>query len=177
MERPALTPANYPNEVWTVDFKGWFRTGDGTRVEPLTIRDLASRYVLGIVLLERATVEESRKVFEKVFREYGLPRRIRADNGSPFGAQGALGLTRLSAWWIKLGIGVEFIEPGRPDQNVAHEQFHRVYKEEVQQHAARSRQGHQRRTERWRQHYNRERPHEGIGMRVPADLYRKSRIN
>lgn len=129
--RRKLTPADAPNVVWTVDYKGWFRTADGTRVEPLTVRDLATRYLLQICLLERQGVEDSRWAFEKVFRTYGLPRVIRSDNGAPFGSTGVLGLTRLSAWWVKLGIEVEFIEPGRPEQNGAHEQLHRVYKEEA----------------------------------------------
>ncbi len=97
LPRPRLTPARKANEVWTVDFKGCFRTGDGTRVEPLTVRDLASRYVLAIELMEHHSIEESRRVFARLFARYGLPQVIRSDNGSPFGAAGALGLTRLSA--------------------------------------------------------------------------------
>lgn len=175
IERPKLTPAQRPNQVWTVDFKGWFRTGDGTRVEPLTIRDLASRYLLGIILLRRQSVENCRRAFEGVFAQNGLPDVIRTDNGSPFGAVGALGLTRLSAWWVKLGIRVEFIEPGRPEQNGAHEQFHRVYHEEVAQSAAWRLSAQRTRSRRWQRHYNQQRPHEALGMRVPAQLYRKSR--
>ncbi|HWT78634.1 MAG TPA: integrase core domain-containing protein, partial [Candidatus Methylomirabilis sp.] len=174
LERPRLTPAQRPNEVWTVDFKGWFRTGDGSRVEPLTIRDLASRYILGIILLRQQSVEATRRAFEEVFGQYGLPLIIRVDNGTPFGAVGALGLTRLSAWWVKLGIKVEFIDPGCPEQNGAHEQLHRVYQEEVAQPAAWSWRGQKIRTQRWQRHYNYERPHQALGMRVPAALYRKS---
>lgn len=172
--RPALTLAHKPNDVWTVDFKGWFRTGDGVRVDPLTVRDLASRYALAISLRREQSVKDCRKVFEKTFRRYGLPRVIRTDNGSPFGAIGALGLTRLSAWWLKLGIGVEFIAPGRPQQNGAHEQFHGVYQQETVQPPARSFRGQSLRSERWRRHYNEERPHEGLNMQVPAQVYRKS---
>jgi transposase InsO family protein len=175
VERPSLTRARQANHVWTVDFKGWFRTGDGRRVEPLTVRDLFTRFVVAIVLLPEQTVRESRAAFERVFAEYGLPRVIRADNGSPFGASGALGLTRLSAWWVKLGIRIEFIEPGRPEQNAGHEQFHRVYKEETLHPVAHTLRAQKRRSERWRWHYNRQRPHEGLGMRVPAAGYRKSR--
>lgn len=173
--RPALTTARRANEVWTVDFKGWFRTGDGTRLDPLTVRDLASRYVLAVVLLTRPTIVDCRAAFGRIFRAYGLPRIIRVDNGAPFGADGALGLTRLSAWWVKLGIRVEFIAPGRPDQNGAHEQMHRVYKDETLQPAAPTRRAQQIRSERWRRTYNEQRPHETIGMRVPAQLYRPSR--
>jgi len=174
VDRPQLTPAIAPNEVWTVDFKGWFRTGDGSRVEPLTVRDLASRYVLGITLLAQQNVRDSRRAFEVLFAKYGLPQVIRADNGSPFGAVGALGLTRLSVWWVKLGIKVEFIAPGHPEQNGAHEQLHRVYQEETLQPAARSLRAHRVRTERWRRHYNEQRPHQGLDMQVPVNVYRKS---
>jgi putative transposase len=125
-----LQEARHPNDVWTVDFKGWFRTGDGARVEPLTVRDLASRYILSFCLMTRQNVKGARLAFEGIFREYGIPLVIRSDNGSPFGSTGALGLTRLSAWWVKLGIRVEFIEPGHPEQNGGHEQMHRVYKVE-----------------------------------------------
>lgn len=175
MERPGLTGAGHPNDVWTVDFKGWFRTGDGTRIEPLIVRDLASRYVLAVVLFRRQSLLECRQAFERMFRQYGLPRVIRADNGSPFGATGALGLTRLSAWWVKLGIRVEFIEPGHPEQNGAHEQLNRVYQEEMTEPPAKTFGGQHRRSERWREYYNHHRPHEALGMRVPAQRYRKSR--
>jgi putative transposase len=174
VERPKLTAAHKPNEVWTVDFKGWFRTVDGNQVEPFTIRDLASRYILGIILLRQQNVKDARRALERVFDQYGLPQVIRADNGSPFGATGALGLTRLSAWWVKLGIRVEFIEPGCPQQNGAHEQLHRVYEEEVVQPVARSWRAYKIRSQRWLNHYNQERPHQALGMRVPAAFYRKS---
>lgn len=174
LQRPKLTEPKSPNEVWTVDFKGWFRTGDGTRVEPLTVRDLASRYILAVVLLRRQSVEECRREFAKIFGEHGLPQIIRSDNGSPFGSSGALGLTRLSAWWVKLGIRMEFTAPGHPEQNGAHEQLHRVYQEETAQPAAGSLRAQKLRSERWRKHYNRERPHESLAMEVPAKRYRKS---
>jgi hypothetical protein len=143
-------------------------------VEPLTVRDLRSRYVLGIVLFGRPRIEECRRAFEELFEEYGLPRVIRADNGAPFGATGALGLTRLSAWWVKLGIEVEFTAPGHPEQNGAHEQLHRVYQEETVEPAARSPRAQKLRTQKWVKHYNEDRPHEALGMGVPAQYYRKS---
>jgi putative transposase len=173
--RPALQEARHPNEVWTVDFKGWFRTGDGDRVEPLTVRDLASRYILDFCLMPRQNVEAARLAFEAIFQEYGIPQVIRADNGSPFGSTGALGLTRLSAWWVKLGIRVEFIEPGHPEQNGAHEQMHRVYKAETLNPPSASVRGQKQRTRRWCWEYNYQRPHEALGMEVPGDHYRKSR--
>ncbi len=173
--RRAVRPARACNEVWTVDFKGWYRTGDGTRVDPLTVRDLHSRYGLRVVLLRGQSVAKTRREFVKIFRQYGLPQRIRSDNGTPFGGGGPTGLTRLSAWWIKLGIAVEFITPGRPCENGAHEQFHRVYKAEVARRPARTLAGQQRRSTRWLRHYNEERPHEALGLAVPARRYRKSR--
>ena len=175
VERPELTVAVRPNDVWSVDFKGWFRTGDGTRVEPLTVRDMASCFILATTLLASTNVDLCRQAFTRIFRRYGLPAVIRCDNGTPFGSTGAWGLTRLSAWWVKLGIRVEFIEPGQPGQNAAHEQMHRVHKDELLKPAARTLAGQKCRTARWCRTYNHQRPHETLGMRVPADLYRKSR--
>jgi hypothetical protein len=162
------------NEVWTVDFKGWYRTGDGQRVDPLTVRDLYSRYGLGIRLLSSQSIREVQRAFCKIFKQYGLPERIRSDNGTPFGGGGPTGLTRLSAWWVKLGIEVEFIRPGCPHENGAHEQFHRVYQAEVVPQPAQGRRGQQQRSDRWLRFYNEERPHEGLGMKVPKAVYRPS---
>ncbi len=175
VERPHLTTATLPNDVWSVDYKGWFRTGDGTRIEPLTVRDMASCYILATILLPNTGLSLCREAFTGIFRTYGLPAVIRVDNGTPFGSIGAWGLTRLSAWWIKLGIRVEFIEPGQPGQNAAHEQMHGVYKNESLTPPARTFAAQKRRSKRWVQTYNHERPHETLGMRVPAELYRKSR--
>ena len=175
IERPPLTKAVAPNDVWTVDFKGWFRTRDGTKVEPLTVRDLACFYTLAIVHLPDQQVETCIPVFTKIFKTYGLPKVMRMDNGSPFGSIGALGLTRLSAWWVKLGIRVEFIAPGCPGQNGSHEQFHSVYKAEQLNPPAYSLRAQQRRSEVWRAQYNKVRPHETLAGKVPADFYRKSR--
>ena len=172
--RQAVRSARRANEVWTVDFKGWYRTADGTRVDPLTVRDLYSRYGLRVALLHSQEVEATRREFKRIFRQYGLPERIRCDNGAPFGGGGPTGLTRLSAWWVKLGIEVEFITPGRPCENGAHEQFHRVYKAEVARAPARRRAEQQRRSNRWLRVYNEERPHEALGLKVPASRYRPS---
>jgi putative transposase len=169
--RAALRPPRRSNEVWTVDFKGSYLLGDGSRVEPLTVRDLYSRYGLRVGLQRSLGMKETRKRFVKIFKQYGLPERIRCDNGAPFGGAGPTGLTRLSAWWIKLGIQVEFIAPGRPDQNGAHEQFHRVYKKEVAKDPARTMAGQQRRSNRWLKDYNEERPHEACGMAMPVACY------
>ena len=175
VERRALTTAVRPNEVWSVDYKGWFRTGDGTRVEPLTVRDMASCFILATTLLSNTQLEACRVAFTRIFHTYGLPQVIRVDNGTPFGSTGAWGLTRLSAWWIKLGIRVEFIEPGQPGQNAAHEQMHRVYKDETLNPPAKTLAAQKHRSARWRHTYNHERPHETLGMKVPADFYHHSR--
>ena len=127
-----------------------------------------------MVLLGNQSIEGTRAEFVKIFRKYGLPRRIRCDNGAPFGGGGPTGLTRLSAWWVKLGIEVEFITPGRPCENGAHEQFHRVYKAEVAKNPARRPGEQQRRSNRWLRCYNEDRPHEALGMEVPAGRYRRS---
>lgn len=173
--RPALTVARRANQVWTVDFKGWFRTGDGQRVEPLTVRDLYSRFGLGVRLLMTQSWWQVRGQFVRLFRQWGLPERIRVDNGSPFGSTGPAGLSRLSAWWTRLGIVVEFIRPGHPEQNGAHEQFHRVLKRETTRPAVRSVRGQQHRMTCWCTDYNQERPHEALEQRTPGERYRRSR--
>ena len=167
-----LTGAGRSNQVWTVDFKGWFRTQDGHRVEPLTVRDLHSRYLLSIRLLPDQRWEPVRRIFLRLFGRYGYPKVIRVDNGSPFGSTGAAGLSRLSAWWTALGINVEFIAPGHPEQNGGHEQMHRVMKGETTRPPSRNRRAQQRRTDRWVGVYNQVRPHEGLGQRTPAKVYR-----
>ena len=120
--------ARQPNDVWSIDFKGWFRTGDGTRIDPLTTQDAASRYLLVCEGLERPAGPEARRALERAFREYGLPRVIRTDNGPPFASAGLGSLSPLAIWWVKLGILPERIEPGRPEQN---ERLHRTLKAET----------------------------------------------
>lgn len=167
-----LTVARRSNQVWTVDFKGWFRTQDGRRVEPLTVRDLFSRYVLCIRLLPQQNWRAVRRIFLGLFDRYGYPKIIRTDNGSPFGSRGPAGLSCLSAWWTTLGIRVEFIAPGHPEQNGGHEQMHRVLKAETTRPTSRHRQAQQRRIDRWIRVYNQVRPHEALGQRMPGDVYR-----
>jgi len=172
--RPPLTPPTRPNEVWTADFKGWFRTADGSRCYPLTVRDLHSRFLLAIQVFPRQHHADVRAVFTELFRRFGLPRIIRVDNGSPFGGTGALGLSVLSVWWLRLGIAVEFIRPGHPEENGAHEQMHRELKRETAQPPARTLPAQHRRSQRWVRYYNHERPHEALGGAVPADRYCRS---
>jgi transposase InsO family protein len=166
-----LTGAVQSNHVWTVDFKGWFRTENGRRVEPLTVRDLYSRYLLGVRLLPRQSWEPVRRIFKELFGRYGQPEIIRADNGHPFGSLGPAGLSSLSAWWTALGIKVEFIAPGHPEQNGGHEQMHRVMKLETTRPPSPNLRAQQRRTDRWRKTYNNVRPHDALDLRVPKEVY------
>jgi putative transposase len=171
--RAALTQPTRSNQVWTVDFKGWFRTADGRRVEPLTVRDLFSRYLLVVQLLPDQQWGRVQRVFVRLFARYGIPKVIRADNG--FGSKGAAGLSRLSAWWSAVGIRVEFIAPGHPEQNGGHEQMHREFKADLTRPVSRHPRAQQRRIGRWVQTYNQVRPHEALGQRTPAEVYRPGR--
>jgi putative transposase len=157
-----------------VDFKGWFRTRDGQRVNPLTVRDLFSRFILGIRLvpLEHGPVQQC---FQALFIRYGQPKVIRVDHGAPFAGVGPLDLSRLSAWWLRLGIRVEFTRRACPQDNGAHEQMHRIYKADTATPPAAPPRAQQRRSTGWIHYYNHQRPHEALGQRVPATLYYKSR--
>lgn len=172
--RPAVTIPRASNDVWTVDFKGWFRTRDGQRVNPLTVRDLFSRFILGIRLLPLEH-EPVRRYFQGLFQRYGQPKVIRVDHGSPFAGVGPLELSRLSAWWLRLGIQVEFTRRACPQDNGAHEQMHRIYKADTATPPAATPQAQQRRSTRWTNYYNQARPHEALGQRMPARLYHRSR--
>jgi putative transposase len=175
LRRQGLTLATRNNQVWTVDFKGWFRTRDGQRVEPLTVRDLFSRYLLSVRLFRNQNWLAVQRVFRRLFRERGYPEVLRMDNGSPFGTTGPAGLSRLSAWWMALGIRVEFIMPGHPEQNGAHEQMHRVLKAETTHPVSSHLRAQQRRTDRWVRDYNQIRPHESLGQCPPGGVYQSKR--
>ena len=171
----ARTEASGANEVWTSDFKGEFRTGDGRLCYPLTVVDGFSRFVLVIQGLPSVAGAGAWPVFERAFREYGVPRIIRTDNGNPFASCSALaGLSRLSVRWIKLGIAPERIEPGHPEQNGRHERMHRTLKDETARPPAANATGQQELFDRFRQEYNEQRPHEALGQRPPSDLYQSS---
>lgn len=166
-----VTPMSEPNAVWTADFKGQFRTQDGVLCYPLTIADGATRFLLACRALLSVRTEATRPKFERLFRERGLPERIRSDNGAPF-ATTALGrLSLLSVWWIRLGILPELIEPGHPEQNGRHERMHRTLKRETLRPAAANRRAQQRAFDRFQREYNEERPHEALGQHTPASQY------
>lgn len=169
----AVVSATAPNAEWSCDFKGWFRTGDGRRCDPLTISDAFSRYLLE-VRIAPPTIEGVRPVFERVFREHGLPEAIRCDNGSPFGSTGAGGLTRLSVWWLKLGVRPRFIRPGSPQDNGRHERMHRDLKKHTALSPAADLAEQQARFDGFRRHFNQERPHEALEQAVPASRWRPS---
>jgi transposase InsO family protein len=165
---PLTTPTG-PNHVWTTDFKGWFRTGDGRKCFPLTVLDSASRYVLAGEALPDTHGTTVRPVFEGLFATYGLPAIIRSDNGTPFASTGFGGLTALNVWWRRLGIRLERIAPGHPEQNGRHERFHRTLKAEVSIAADCAAQ--QQLFDAFVVAFNTERPHEALGFRTPAAVY------
>lgn len=170
-----LAHADESNRVWSVDFKGWFRTGDGQRCDPLTLTDNYSRYLLRCQALRAETTVNVKPVMEAAFREYGMPERIRSDNGAPFGSHGSSGLTALSVWWIRLGIVPERIEPGCPQQNGRHERMHLTLKQETINPPAATLRKQQQRFDAFRQEYNQERPHEALEQKPPAQWFRASR--
>ncbi|RWE26427.1 MAG: IS481 family transposase [Mesorhizobium sp.] len=165
--------ADKPNAVWTGDHKGWFRTADGWRCDPLTVMDASSRYLLALEATGSTADAEAWPVFERLFEEHGLPDRFRSDNGSPFASAGVTGLTPLAVRFIKLGITLERIAPGKPQQNGRHERFHLTMLPLAKDpEADRTAQGQA--FEAFRRSYNEERPHEALAMDTPAQHYRPS---
>jgi transposase InsO family protein len=162
-----IAGSDVANGEWAIDFKGWFRTTDGARCDPLTVSDTATRYLLEARITEPNTIGV-RGVLERVFNEIGLPDAIRSDNGSPFGSSGAGGLSRLSVWLLKLGIDVRFIPPASPQDNGRHERMHRTLKAETARPPAGSWMQQQVRFNNFRRSYNEERPHEALGQTTPA---------
>lgn len=162
--------AQSPNDVWTVDFKGWWYDGQRQRCQPLTVRDEYSRYILELQRVPDARTATVRDRFDRLFQRHGLPAAIRSDNGDPFAHRSAvLGLSRLSAWWVALGIDLERGRPGHPQDNGAHERMHRDIGVELQPHTAE-----QHALDLWRQEFNQQRPHEALAMQCPAEVYRNS---
>jgi putative transposase len=164
-----------PNDVWTVDHKGWWRLHDGQRCEPLTVRDAFSRYVLSAQVMDNTRTETVKAEFQRLFQLYGLPKVIKSDNGSPFASVHApLGLSTLSAWWVALGIQLEHSRPGHPQDNGAHERMHKDIEAEVAATAQPNRRAQQAALDLWREEYNHQRPHESLHDRFPAEVYRRS---
>jgi len=166
-----FSEAKGPNSVWCIDFKGAITTGDGVRCGPLTVLDAFSRYCIRCELLGQPTSEAVMHVLDGAFRQYGLPATIRSDNGPPFASTGAGGLTRLSAWFLRLGIRLERIRPGRPYENGRQERFHRTLEAEAASPPCATWQAQRRAFYLFRVAYNEERPHQALGMKVPASVY------
>jgi len=169
-----LAHAEGPNQVWCTDFKGWFQCGDGSRCDPLTNTDAFSRFLLRCRSVRKTDGPHTRSIFEGMFREYGLPAAIRSDNGPPFASKAPGGLTRLSMWWLRLGIRHERIEPGCPEQNGRHERMHLTLKLETATPPQANLRRQQEAFIRFEKEYNYERPHEALNNRTPAELYQRS---
>jgi putative transposase len=164
--------AQSPNEVWSIDFKGWWYDPSGARCEPLTVRDEYSRYVLESSRMTDARTQSVWEKLERLFERHGLPQAIRSDNGSPFASRsGVLGLSQLSSRWVALGIGLERSRPGCPQDNGGHERMHRDMSQQLEKAAGGSSQEE---LDVWRHEFNQERPHEALGMKRPAEVYQPS---
>lgn len=166
-----LLPATVANSLWTSDFKGQFLLGDRRLCYPLTVVDASSRYLLGVVGLDSVKDSGAWPVFDSLFREYGLPEAMRTDNGSPFASTAVARLSRLSVRWLKLGIRLERITPGHPEQNGSHERMHRTLKAETTRPPAAHAAAQQVKFDTFRKIYNEERPHEALGQQPPATRY------
>jgi transposase InsO family protein len=172
--RKPLTVPEASNEVWAVDYKGQFRLGNGEYCYPLTATDVHSRFLLTVEALDGTDEESAHGAFENLFREHGLPEIIRSDNGTPFASCGLAGLTKLSAWWLRLGIRHERIEPSHPEQNGQHERMHRTLKAETTRPAGKHSLEQQERFDNFRREFNEQRPHEALGLRTPGEVYQPS---
>jgi putative transposase len=174
-EGTPLSGPTHPNGLWGADYKGEFMLADRRYCYPLTVTDFASRYLIGVEALATTQETFAFAAFERIFQEFGLPAAIRTDNGTPFASAGALyGLSRLSVWWIRLGIRIERIRRGHPEQNGRHERMHLTLKQEATKPAAPNMLQQQARFDAFREEYNHERPHQALAMAVPADRYTRS---
>jgi putative transposase len=171
----ALSRPEVPNALWCADYKGEFMLGDRRYCYPLTITDFASRYLLTCEALSTTQEKFAFTVFERTFKEFGLPHAIRTDNGVPFASAHALyGLSKLAVWWLRLGIALERIQPGHPQQNGRHERMHLTLKKEATKPAAANVFQQQARFDTFVAQYNRDRPHQALNMKVPAEVYGRS---
>lgn len=163
--------SNEPNDIWCCDFKGQFKMGNGKYCYPLTITDHKSRFLLACQSLPSVATAGVKPVYTRIFREYGLPKFMRSDNGTPFSSTAIARLSELSAWWIQLGILPDLIEPGKPQQNGRHERMHRTLKDEATRPSAHSSPAQQRKFNKFIQEYNYDRPHEALDMDTPGSHY------
>lgn len=168
------TSMDAPNDIWCADFKGEFKTKDGIYCYPLTVTDGYSRFLLGCRALTSTAHDGAKPVMSRLFHEFGLPLIIRTDNGVPFATSALSRLSRMSVWWIRLGIYPELIEPGHPEQNGRHERMHRTLKQHTVRPPSSSRRSQQSSFDRFRTEYNEQRPHEGLDLATPASVYRSS---
>jgi putative transposase len=165
------TEAMKPNDVWCTDLKGWFRTEDRSRCEPLTVLDEFSRYLLGVKHVSSRKFPESKKIIEGLFKEHGKPKVVRSDNGSPFGSPGLCSLTPLSVWLITEGVYPEKIRPAHPEENGRQERFHRTLKAETAKPPAKTLSKQDQRFQEFKEEYNHERPHDALGLETPSCYY------
>lgn len=170
----ALSGGYAPNDVWAADFKGWFRTRDGSRIDPFTLSDISSRYLLRCHGVSKTNWSNIQAQLTVAFQEFGLPRRFRTDNGPPFASCGLCGLSRLAVWLIKLGVTPERIRPGHPEENGVHERMHRTLKQATAKPPKGTSDEQQDAFDAFRIEYNEQRPHEALGMRTPSELYASS---
>jgi transposase InsO family protein len=169
-----LRTARAPNDLWCIDYKGQFRLGDQSYCYPLTVTDQYSRYLLGCEGMSAISDERAREACERIFERYGLPEAIRSDNGPPFASTGLAGLTKLSVYWLRLGIALERIRPAHPEENGRHERMHRTLKRETTRPAHANLLQQQERFDAFVEEYNRERPHQALGMKRPGEVYTSS---
>ena len=173
--KPLRIKPDKPNVLWTVDFKGWWWTSKKERCEPLTVRDECSKFILAIEVPEKGNISCVKAVFEALFRKYGLPEYIRSDNGPPFGnVLNMWGFTKLTVWWISLGIKIDRSAPGHPEHNGSHERMHRDIKKDLQNKIIGDLKQHQKMFDKWKKEFNEVRPHEALGMKTPKECYVKS---
>ena len=171
---PPVVEAAAPNDVWSIDYKGWFRVGDGTRCDPLTVNDTFSRVSLECRAMEAPKSHDVRRRLEWTFRAFGVPKYMLSDNGPPFGSTGLGRLSRLGVWLVRIGVQPILIQPGRPDQNGRHERFHETLKAETACPPRASIRAQQATFDRFQCEYDEERPHEALDMKTPAEVHELS---